>query len=154
MRGRLQAKQLGRIALLLSTLGMSVVDAQDPLQTVPRNYRLVFENDFVRVVDVLYRAHEKVAVHNHSDKPTIYIYLTDSGPVRFTHVEDPPFSLVRPPEKAGTFRVSPGRLEKHEVENLGDISTEFLRVELKQVPLKYQHGVFRHSRCGCRDAPR
>jgi hypothetical protein len=64
-----------------------------------------------------------------------YVYLTDSGPVRFSHVEAHAFTLVRPPEKAGTFRVSPGRMEKHEVENLSDLQTEFLRVELKQVPL-------------------
>ena len=35
----------------------------------------------------------------------------------------------------GAFRVSPGRLEKHTVENMGDASSDFLRVELKQIPL-------------------
>ena len=44
-----------------------------------------------------------------------------SGLVRFSHREEPAFTLIRSPEKAGTFRVSPGRLEKHEVENLGII---------------------------------
>ena len=116
-------------------LAMNIVYAQDPLQTLPRNYHLVFENPCARGVDVKYAAHEKLPVHNHSDQPTIYVYLTDSGPVRFSHVEEHLFSLIRPSEAAGTFRVSPGRLEKHQVENLGDISTKFLRVELKQVPL-------------------
>jgi hypothetical protein len=50
---------------------------------------------------------------------------------------------VRPPEKAGTFRFSPGRLEKHEVENLGHIPSDFLRVELIQLPLGYQKNSFR-----------
>jgi hypothetical protein len=33
------------------------------------------------------------------------------------------------------FRVSPGRMERHAVENLGDMGSDFLRVELKQLPL-------------------
>ncbi len=31
--------------------------------------------------------------------------------------------------------MSPGRRERHSVENLGDASSDFLRVELKRVPL-------------------
>jgi quercetin dioxygenase-like cupin family protein len=117
--------------------------AQDPIQALPDNYHLLLENRYLRVVHVTYRAHEKLPVHNHSDKPTVYVYLTDSGPVRFSHVEAPSFQLVRRPVKAGTFRISPGRLEKHEVENLGDSVTEFLRVELKEVPLGLKKIVFR-----------
>jgi len=55
--------------------------------------------------------------------------------VRFSHIEHPPFTLIRPPVKLGSFRVSPGRIESHEVENLGDAPSAFLRVELKQIPL-------------------
>ena len=82
-----------------------------------------------------YGPHEKVGVHDHSAYPTVYIYLSDSPPVRFTHDEQPPFALMRPPIKAGAFRVSPGRRERHSVENLGNASSDFLRVELKQIPL-------------------
>jgi len=53
--------------------------------------------------------HQKLPVHNHPATPTLYVYVTDSGPVRFSHVEDHPFTINRPPEKAGTFRLSPGR---------------------------------------------
>lgn len=117
--------------------------AQDPLKLAPDNYRLIFENQRARVIDVLYNPHERLPVLSHSDKPTVYVYLTDSGPVRFSHVEEHAFTLNRPPEKAGTFRISPGRIEKHSIENLGDIPTEFLRVELKQVPLGFQESSFR-----------
>ena len=132
--------------LVLILLFVAGVRGQDPLRTLPHNYRLVYENDSVRVIDVVYQAHEKLPVHNHSDKPTVYVYLTDSGPVLFSHVEEHSFSLLRPPEKAGTFRVSPGRLERHAVENVGEIATEFLRVELKQVPLGFQGQSFRSSK--------
>jgi len=109
--------------------------SRDPVQSLPSNYQVAFENHWVRVVRVHYGPREKLPVHNHSTRATVYVYLTDSPPVRFSHIEDPPFTLIRPPVKAGSFRVSPGRIETHEVENLGDAPSEFLRVELKQIPL-------------------
>ena len=76
-------------------------------------------------------------MHDHSANPTVYVYLSDSGPVRFTHTESRAEGgagvLTRPPIKAGAFRVSPGRRERHSVENLGSIPSDFLRVELKQM---------------------
>ncbi len=117
--------------------------AQDPLQLLPSNYRLVFENDAVRAIHVTYRPHEKLAVHDHSKTPTIYVYLTASGPVRFSHLEEKAFSLDRKPVEAGRFRVSPGRVEVHTVENLGEITSEFLRIELRQIPLGFQNTSFR-----------
>jgi hypothetical protein len=122
----------------LLVVSAALLSAQDPLKTLPDNYHLVFENPQVRVIHVLYHPHEKLPVHDHPASPTVYVYLTDSGPVRFSHVEARAFSATRKPLHAGAFRLSPGRLEKHEVENLGDIPTEFLRVELKQVPLGFQ----------------
>jgi hypothetical protein len=137
---RLQASMLG--ALLLTSAAWPL-RAQDPLKVLPNNYRLVWQNDSVRVIHVTYGPLEKLPVHNHSAYPTIYVYLNDSGPVRFSHIEEPPFSLVRPAETAGTFRFSPGRLEKHEVENLGHSPAEFLRVELLRLPLGYRKNSFR-----------
>ena len=87
------------------------------------------------MIRVHYGSHEKVGVHDHSAYPTVYVYLSDSPPVQFTHDEQPPFVLTRPPAKAGAFRLSPGRRERHSVENMGDTSSDFLRVELRQVPL-------------------
>ncbi len=113
---------------------------------LPHNYQVVLDNPTVRVVRVTYQPHEKIAVHDHPRTPTVYVYLTDSGPVRFSHVESPPFDSTRAPLKAWTFRVSPGRLETHAVENLGDIPTVFLRVELKRVPLKFQENAFRFAK--------
>jgi quercetin dioxygenase-like cupin family protein len=126
-------------ATFLLTVGLATASlAQDPVKTLPQNYRLVFENPFVRVIHVEYLPHQKLPVHDHPDTPTIYVYLTDSGPVRFSHLEQHAFTTTRQPLKAGAFRLSTGRLEKHEVENLGDIPTDFLRVQLKQVPLGFQ----------------
>jgi hypothetical protein len=113
----------------------SNVCAQDPLKAFPNNYKLALDNTQIRVLRCHYGPHEKVGVHNHSDYPTVYVYLSDSGPVRFSHVEEHPFVMTRPPVKAGSFRVSPGRPERHTVENLSDLSSDYLRIELKQIPL-------------------
>jgi hypothetical protein len=130
--------------LLASAAG--VVSAQDPLELLPNNYRLAFENESVRAVRVVYAPMEKLPTHDHPKTPTIYVYLDDSGPVRFSHREEHPFSLIRPAEKAGAFRYSPGRLEKHQVENLGTSPSDFLRIELRQLRLGYEGASFRSSK--------
>jgi hypothetical protein len=113
--------------------------AQEPTSTLPKNYQKIFENQSVAVIHAHYAAHEIVPVHDHSKFPTVYVYLSDSGPVLFSHLEDHPFSITRKPLKMGAYRISPGRIERHTVENKGDIPTDFLRVELKQIPLGHQN---------------
>jgi hypothetical protein len=110
-------------------------NAQDPLKAFPKNYKLILDNPQIRVLRCHYGPHEKVGVHNHSDYPTVYVYLSDSGEVRFSHVEEHAFVMTRPPVKKGSFRVSPGRPERHSVENLSSLSSDYLRIELKQIPL-------------------
>jgi hypothetical protein len=125
----------GLLAMFLAIGSWSTARAQDPVTTFPKNYSLALANSAVSVIRVHYGPHEKIGVHDHSQTPTVYVYLSDSGPVRFEHVEEKSFALTRPPTVEGSFRVSPGRLERHRVENMGDASSDFLRVELKQVPL-------------------
>jgi len=118
--------------------------AQDPLQRYPQNYKLILDNPEVAVIRVHYGPHETVGVHDHSDLPTLFVYLNDSGRVRFRIEDIPPSVLERQPAKLGSFRYSPGRRERHTVENLSDMSSDFLRIELKQFPL--QGGTtFRHD---------
>jgi len=124
-------------SLLIAVLTVCILPthAQDPLTAFPDNYKLVLDNAQVRVLRCHYGPHEHVGVHNHSDYPTVYVYLSDSGPVRFSHIEEHAFVMTRPPVKKGAFRVSPGRPERHIVENLSDLSSDYLRIELKQIPL-------------------
>jgi hypothetical protein len=105
-----------------------MASAQDAATTLPKNYTVQFENDWVRVTSVRYGAGEKLPEHTHTELPSAYVYLTDSGPVAFRHVGGP--AVTRQPVKAGMFRVFRGIKETHEVENMGP-ATEFLRVELK-----------------------
>ena len=105
--------------------------AQDPLAVAPRAYRREFENERVRVTRVHYEPRERIPTHDHPDNATVYVYLRDSGPVRFVHTGDEAFTLVRPPVRAGGFRLSRGAKETHVVESLTDAPTDFLRIELK-----------------------
>ena len=115
--------------LIVATVGLvTSVAGQDAATTLSKNYRVQFENEWVRVTSVRYGANEKLPEHTHTELPAAYVYLTDSGPVAFRHVGGP--AVTRQPVKAGMFRVFRGIKETHEVENIGD-ATEFLRVELK-----------------------
>ena len=109
-----------------------------PAQEAPRAYRPEFENARVRVTRVRYAPREKIASHDHPANPTVYVYLRDSGPVRFTHTGEEQFTLTRPAVKAGGFRLSRGAKETHAVESLTDLPTEYLRVEFKGLAVERQ----------------
>jgi hypothetical protein len=122
-------------AVILLAFMISSARAQDPLTTFPKNYSILLDNNAAEVIRVHYAPHEKLGVHDHSINPTVYVYLSDGGPVRFQHFEEKGFTLTRPPTATGAFRISPGRVEKHTVENMGDANSDFLRIELKEIPL-------------------
>jgi hypothetical protein len=126
--------------IILACLCSTRMAAQDPTVAFPNNYRTVLDNDDVLVLRAHYGPHETVAVHDHSGHPTVYVYLNDSGPVRFVH-EPENVILTRPPTHTGAYRVSPGRRERHSLVNLSDKPSDYLRVELKKVPL----GTLKHE---------
>lgn len=109
--------------------------AQDPLKDLPRAYKLVFENDWVKVTKVHYAPHEKLPAHEHTQTASAYVYLNDGGPVVFKHIGLAYGAITRPATKAGSFRLYRGLKEIHEVENLSDLPSEFLRVEFKTEPI-------------------
>jgi mannose-6-phosphate isomerase-like protein (cupin superfamily) len=103
----------------------------DATIVAPQAYRLQFENERLRVTRVLYKPHEIVATHEHPQLATVFLYLRDSGPVRFVHTVVEKGVIVRPAVKAGGFRLSRPVAETHGVENPNDQPSEFLRIELK-----------------------
>ena len=109
--------------------------AQDPLKDLPQAYKLQFENDWVKVTRVHYGPREKLAAHQHTETASAYVYLNDSGPVVFKHIGLAYGAVTRPATKAGSFRLYRGLQEIHEVENLSDLPSDFLRVEFKTEPL-------------------
>ena len=118
--------------------------AQDAVKTLPKNYRLEFENEWVRVIRVHYGPHEKLPAHDHAEWGTAYVYLNDAGPVIFRHIGLSYGAITRPAVRAGSFRLYKAVKEVHEVENPGDTASDFLRVEFKTEPVndKTLHGKF------------
>jgi tetratricopeptide (TPR) repeat protein len=105
--------------------------AQDPVKIAPEAYKLVFENEFVKVQRVHYAPHAKIPEHDHTAFPAAYIYLNDAGPVIFKHVGLSYGAVTRPAVKAGSFRLYKAVKETHTVENPGNTHSDFLRVEFK-----------------------
>lgn len=109
--------------------------AQDPFQAAPANFHQEFENRYVSVSRATFRPGDKVPVHNHPPIPTVYIYVTDGGQIRFTHLQPSAYVMVRRPVQSGAIRFNRNaHTETHRVEYLGDAPSEYLRVSLKTVP--------------------
>ena len=119
---------------LVVVLG-GVLVAQEGATTLPNNYKVQFENAWVKVTSVRYEPMQKLAPHTHTPNPSAYVYLNDGPPVIFKHVGGKGTAATRAATKAGAFRVYRGLQEVHEVENTGNAPSEFLRVELKTTAL-------------------
>ena len=58
-----------RVSIFVAALFLftKLVLAQDPLEVGPDIYKLVFENDRVRVMEVTFKPGAKIAMHSHPD---------------------------------------------------------------------------------------
>lgn len=110
------------------------VSAQDPYVTLPRNYKVEFDNAYVRVSRVRYNPGDELPAHAHPSLPTVYVYLQECGPARFTH-HTPSFTIERSPVTAGGVRFNRNaQHEIHTVTYLGTEACESARIELKTIP--------------------
>ena len=97
--------------------------AQDPTKVDSKHYKVVFENDSVRVLRITYAPHEKSVMHRHPNG--VAVFLSDfSG--RFTLPDGKTADMTG---KAGDAVWSPGGI--HLPENSGDKTFELILVELK-----------------------
>jgi quercetin dioxygenase-like cupin family protein len=97
--------------------------AQDAAQVDAKHYKVVFENQQVRILRVRYGAKEKSVMHEHPN--SIAVFLTD-GQVKFTL---PDGKTQEATLKAGESQWSPAG--KHLPENVGDKPFELVLIELK-----------------------
>lgn len=97
--------------------------AQDPVKVDPKHYKVVFENDQVRVLRITYGPGEKSVMHYHPDG--VAVFLTD-GKSQFTF---PDGKKEKNNVKAGLTIWSPAG--KHLPENIGEKPYELILVEMK-----------------------
>jgi hypothetical protein len=107
--------------------------AQSTPAAVSGDAVIELENPWLRVVRVQYNAHEKTAMHDHPATPTVYVYVTDGGRLRIEHGGEEP--VIRPVVKAGGIRFQKGVFERHTVEELDGVDSQYIRIELKTQPV-------------------
>jgi hypothetical protein len=95
----------------------------DPLKVAPDTHKLVFENRFVRVLEVHVPPGKTEPLHQHGRR--VVVYLSDFN-TRVTEKGGQPVDTLR---KAGHVRWSEPVI--HQVENIGKTEGHVISVELK-----------------------
>ncbi len=113
--------ELGAMALMLATQAPS---PRDPVETDGDKYRVLYENERVRVLSYVDRPGDRTHQHRH---PAFVLYAL--APFRRKLVLADGSERVRD-FKAGDVLFSPG--ETHVGVNVGDTPTQVIIVELKE----------------------
>ena len=109
-------------ALLLSLAGTA--QAQDPVKAAPKNFKVLLENDRVRVLDFHATSGQKIPMHSH---PAYITYsISGAGKTKFTLADGK--TVERP---AATGQVTWHEAETHASEYEGAGTAHVLLVELK-----------------------
>ena len=108
----------------LSILAVVTAKAQDPVKVDPTHYKVLFNNEQVRVLDYHLKPGEKTPMHSH---PNHLIYPLTGGTMKFTLADG----------KTNTATAKAGQVvwhnaETHTVENAGKTETHGLDIELKK----------------------
>ena len=69
-------------AIAALSLAAASAQAQDPLKVAPQMYKLKFENERVRVMEVTFKPGDSIAAHSHPDH---YVYAASGGTLRMFH---------------------------------------------------------------------
>lgn len=118
-------KWLG-LAVTAMVLGSAIIRlyAQDPLAVAPDMYRLVFENERVRVMEVSFQPGQKIAPHSHPDH---FAYVLEPGQLRISKTDG---SAMDADLQVGQVLWIPA--ETHWAENIGTSVVRVLVSELKE----------------------
>ncbi len=115
-------------ALLIFVSKTSI--AQDPVKVAPNHYKVLLENDRVRVLEITYKPGEKAAMHSHP--ASVNYYLSDFK-AKFTF----------PDGKTANIEGKKGVAEWHDAfthaaENIDTTVIHLIAVELKEPVKKLQ----------------
>jgi hypothetical protein len=121
---------MNRIAVALAAVCFfaGAVRAQDVAKIDPKEYKVEFENDQVRILRGTRAPHSKVPMHEHPDY--VVVYLTEVH----QKVTTPDGKVTEATSKAGDVAFKKGLT--HSEESLLDTPVEVILVELKTKPAK------------------
>jgi len=116
------------VAALVFVYAAGTALAQDPIKVAPNNFKVLLENDRVRVLEFRSKPGEKIGMHSH---PDYFIYNFTAGKTRFTSADG---KTTERESKAGgvVWRDA----ETHASEYMGTGEAHALLVELKGKPHK------------------
>jgi quercetin dioxygenase-like cupin family protein len=117
------------IVLLLAALwtGATAVPAalaQDPLEIAPGIYKLLFENDQVRVCEITIKPGDQIGTHSHPDH---LLYVLSPGKIRLNYAEAPEKQIEV--KEGETLWMN---AETHASANVGDTQIRAILIELKE----------------------
>ena len=123
MKPLTSAFRIPLLALSLILLG-GPLKAQDPLKVGPGIYKLLFENERVRVMEMSLKPGERIGMHSHPDH---LAYILTGGRLSLTHADG----------KSKEVEAKPGEViwipaESHSAKNPGTTELRALIVELKE----------------------
>ncbi len=113
------------ILAIAAAIYVSLALAQDPVKVSPTVYKILLDNERVRVLDVTVKPGEMTAMHSH---PDYSIYVIEGGMVRF--FSSPADTGVVVELKTGA--VSWANAEVHSGKNVGTTNLRVLVTELKE----------------------
>lgn len=97
--------------------------SQDAIAVAPHIYRVLFENERLRALEVRMMPGAESALHGH---PDYFVYVLDGGTVKLTSASGEGAEL---PIEPGQVLFRPA--EEHAAKNVGDVELRALFVELK-----------------------
>jgi len=112
------------LATLMVVFLTNTAVAQDPVKVAPEHYKVLLENDRVRVLEYVSKPGDKEAMHSH---PANLLYMLSGATVKFTL---PDGKTTESQLKAG--EVAWREAETHAVENVGNTDAHVLIIELKE----------------------
>lgn len=119
------------IVLLLTVIFVPIAMAQDPVTTDGDKYKVLLENETVRVLDYLDRPGEKTTLHYH---PNFVLYALTPFKRRLTLGNG---DIILREFKAGDVIWSPE--QTHIGENIGLTDTHVIIVEIKDTAASKSH---------------
>ena len=95
----------------------------DAVKTAPDNYKVLFENERVRLLEYRDQPGNKTAMHSH---PDVLAYAISGGKFKFTLANGESFEAA-----LGAGESMFNEAHEHSMENIGETAAHVLLVELK-----------------------
>ena len=113
------------IAMFLVTyaLAATAFGAGDPLKVAPDMYKLLFENERVRVMEVTFKPGQKIAAHSHPDH---FVTVLEAGKLKISKPDGTSNEVDLQKEQVLWINA-----ETHWAENTGKSEVKLLVTELK-----------------------